>query len=117
MDWCPNYYSFLVNSQKFTYSVPTESPTLTPKTDQITQLDQPWNVIVFDDPVNLMEYVTKVIMKIFGYPKQKAEVMMIEVHEKGRSIVWSGSKELAELYVQQLHQAQLTAGMDKSNDW
>ena len=96
--------------------MPIETPILTPKTEQLTQLDQPWNVLVYDDPVNLMEYVTKILMKIFGYPRSKAEVMMLEVHNQGRSIVWSGGKERAELYVQQLHEAQLTAGMEKSSD-
>lgn len=96
--------------------MPIETPILTPKTDLSTRLDQPWNVIVYDDPVNLMEYVTKIIIKIFGYPKAKAETMMMEVHTKGRSVVWSGAKERAELYVQQLHQAQLTAGMEKPSD-
>lgn len=96
--------------------MPVETPILTPKTDQVTELDQPWNVIVYDDPVNLMEYVTKMLMKIFSYPKGKAETMMMEVHNLGRSVVWSGGKERAELYVQQLHEAQLTAGMEKSND-
>jgi len=95
--------------------MPTESPVITPQTDQLTQLDTPWNVIVYDDPVNLMEYVTKVLMKIFGYPKGKASAMMMEVHNLGRSIVWSGEKERAELYVQQLHQAQLSAGMEPAN--
>lgn len=93
--------------------MPVETPILTPQTDQHPQLDQPWNVIVYDDPVNLMEYVTKMLMKIFGYSKSKAELMMMEVHEQGRSVVWSGGKERAELYVQQLHEAQLTAGMEK----
>ena len=96
--------------------MPTESPVFTPQTDLLTELDQPWNVIVYDDPVNLMEYVTKILMQVFGYPKKKATSMMMEVHNLGRSIVWSGEKERAELYVQQLHQAQLSAGMEKDSD-
>jgi len=95
--------------------MPTESPVITTKPDLLTEQDKPWNVIVYDDPVNLMEYVTKVLMKIFGYPKGKATSMMMEVHNLGRSIVWSGEKERAELYVQQLHQAQLTAGMEPAD--
>lgn len=96
--------------------MPTESPTIIPKTEILTELDQPWNVIIHDDPVNLMNYVTKIIMKIFGYPKEKAEIMMLEVHEQGRSVVWSGGKERAELYVQQLHSYQLSASMEKASD-
>ena len=65
--------------------------------------DIPWNVIVHNDPINLMDYVTKVFMKVFGFAREKAEVHMLEVHQKGRSIVWSGARERAELYVQQLH--------------
>ncbi len=95
--------------------MPIETPILTPQTEKSIQLDEPWNVIVYDDPVNLMEYVTKVIVKIFNYSREKAEVMMLEVHNEGRSVVWSGNKEIAELYIQQLHQAQLTAGMEQAS--
>jgi len=90
------------------------APLTTPQTDQNVALDHPWSVIVYDDPVNLMDYVTKVIQNIFGYPSAKAETMMHEVHNNGRSVVWSGEKERAELYVQQLQEAQLTAGMEQS---
>jgi len=95
--------------------MPVDVPVSTPKTDLLTELDQPWNVIIYDDPVNLMDYVTKMIMKIFGYPEGKASLMMMEVHNHGRSIVWSGEKERAELYVQQLHEVQLTAGMEQAD--
>jgi len=91
-----------------------ESPSIGTETKQETQLNVPWNVIVHDDPVNLTEYVTKMLMKIFGYNESKAEQMMMEVHQQGRSIVWTGGRERAELYVQQLHQAQLTASMEQS---
>jgi len=91
-----------------------ESPSIGTERQQETQLDQPWNVLVHDDPVNLTEYVTKMLMKIFGYNETKAEQMMLEVHHKGRSIVWTGGRERAELYVQQLHQVQLTASMEQS---
>ncbi len=77
-------------------------------------LDIPWNVIVHNDPINLMDYVTKVLMKIFGFPKKKAEIHMLEVHQKGRSIVWSGAREKAELYVQQLHEHLLLATIAKA---
>ena len=70
-------------------------------------------MIVHDDPVNLMGYVTWVFMKIFGYDEKKATVLMREVHEQGRSVVWSGQRERAELYVQQLHAHQLKATMEK----
>jgi ATP-dependent Clp protease adaptor protein ClpS len=77
-------------------------------------LDVPWNVIVHNDPINLMSYVTMVFMRVFGYPREKAERHMLEVHHKGRSLVWSGGHEQAEHYVQQLHSYQLLAQMEKS---
>src|SRR5271157_2337087 len=77
-------------------------------------LGTPWNVIVHNDPINLMSYVTMVFMRVFGYPRPRAETLMLEVHNKGRSLVWSGGREHAELYVQQLHGYQLLATMEKS---
>jgi ATP-dependent Clp protease adaptor protein ClpS len=77
-------------------------------------LATPWNVIVHNDPVNLMSYVTMVFMRVFGYPRAKAEMHMLEVHTKGRSLVWSGGREHAELYVHQLHGYQLLATLEKS---
>ncbi len=77
-------------------------------------LDIPWNVVVHNDPINLMEYVTKVFIAVFGFTRQKAEVHMLEVHEKGRSIVWSGARERAELYVQQLHSHLLLSTIEQA---
>ena len=77
-------------------------------------LDQPWNVVVHDDPVNLMDYVTWVFMKVLGMPKPLAEKRMLEVHEQGRSVVWSGGREEAELYAQQLQAHQLQANLEKA---
>lgn len=90
-----------------------DSDTLT-LTRTTPSVDVPWNVIVHDDPVNLMEYVTFVLMKIFGYEESRAQEMMMEVHKKGRSLVWSGTREKAEFYVQQLHAHQLKATMEKA---
>ncbi len=77
-------------------------------------LDVPWNVVVHNDPINLMEYVTKVFMKVFGFPREKAEVHMLEVHHLGRSIVWTGVRERAEFFVQQLHSYLLLATIERS---
>ncbi len=79
-----------------------------------TSLDVPWNVIVHDDPVNLMGYVTYVLMKIFGYDEKKAAILMLQVHKQGRSIVWSGQREKAEFYVQQLQSHQLKSSLEKA---
>jgi ATP-dependent Clp protease adaptor protein ClpS len=76
-------------------------------------LDVPWNVIVFNDPINLMSYVTLVFQRVFGFPRPKAEYHMLEVHNHGRSLVWSGGREQAEHYVHQLHSYQLLAQMEK----
>ena len=78
-------------------------------------LDVPWNVVVHNDPINLMEYVTKVFMTVLGFSRQKAEVHMLEVHEKGRSLVWSGARERAEFYVQQLHSYLLLATIEQAH--
>src|SRR5262249_7449048 len=77
-------------------------------------LSTPWNVIVHNDPINLMSYVTMVLMRVFGYSRSKANRMMLEVHHQGRSLVWSGGHEQAEHYVHQLHGFQLLATMEKS---
>jgi ATP-dependent Clp protease adaptor protein ClpS len=78
-----------------------------------SETELPWNVIVHNDPVNLMSYVTMVFQRVFGYPRDKAEKHMLEVHHNGRSILWSGVRERAELYVQQLHGYLLLATIEK----
>ena len=89
--------------------------TLTEKQSQtIASLDVPWNVVVRNDPINLMSYVTLVFQKVFGYSKERATKHMLEVHENGRSILWSGQREQAELYVQQLHGYLLLAVLEKA---
>jgi len=83
-------------------------------TETKDELSSPWNVIVHNDPINLMSYVTMVFMRVFGYARPKAETLMMEVHNQGRSLVWSGGRERAEHYVHQLHSHQLMATMEKS---
>ena len=70
--------------------------------------------IVWNDPVNLMSYVAMVFQKVFGYSRERAEKHMLEVHRDGRSIVWSGNREPAEHYVQQLHGYLLLSTLEKS---
>jgi len=81
---------------------------------QKTIAEVPWNVVVHNDPVNLMSYVTMIFQKVFGYSRERAEKHMLEVHRLGRSIVWSGARERAEFYVQQLHAHLLLATVEKS---
>ena len=77
-------------------------------------LSVPWNVVVHNDPVNLMSYVTMAFKRIFGYPTEKARKHMLEVHHNGRSIVWTGERERAEFYVQQLHSYLLLATLERT---
>ena len=96
-------------------SAVTDSDVLTEEQTKTEEsLDTPWNVVVHNDPINLMEYVAKVFMAVFAFSRQKAEVHMLEVHQKGRSIVWNGARERAELYVQQLHTYLLLATIEKA---
>ena len=87
-------------------------PTTTP--DEITQQALPWVTIVWNDPVNLMSYVTYVFQKYFGYSREKAEKLMLEVHEDGKSVVSSGTREEMERDVQAMHEYGLWATMDRS---
>ena len=90
-----------------------EAPGRETETKGEEELDVPWQVVVHNDPVNLMTYVTMVFQRVFGYPREKAERHMLEVHHKGRSILWSGVRERAEFYVQQLHGYLLLATLEK----
>jgi len=83
------------------------------RTREAEALDVPWNVVVHDDPVNLMGYVTWVFQKVFGYDEKRANRHMLEVHTAGRSIVWTGTREKAELFVAQLQAHQLTTSLEK----
>ncbi len=91
-----------------------ESDTQVLEADPEIQQDTPWHVMVYDDPVNLMTYVTKVLQQVFGYSADKASILMMEVHNAGESIVWTGGREKAELYVQQLQGFQLRASLRKA---
>jgi len=86
-----------------------------PETDLSESLSLPWLVVVHNDPVNLMSYVTMVFRRIFGWDAERARKHMLEVHTKGRSVVWSGRREQAEHYVQQLHSFLLLATLEKSS--
>ena len=91
----------------------TESPAIEQEARTKQEVDVPWQVVVHNDPINLMTYVTMVFQKVFGFTREKAEKHMLEVHQQGRSIVWSGLRERAELYVQQLHGYLLLATIER----
>jgi ATP-dependent Clp protease adaptor protein ClpS len=83
--------------------------------DVDTDTDKPWVVIVWNDPINLMSYVTFVLQKLFGYSKEKATQLMLDVHHKGRAVVSNGSRERAELDVYRLHEHGLWATMQRDD--
>ena len=86
-----------------------------PETDDLTFVDRPWVTIVWNDPVNLMSYVTFVFETYFGYARKKAEKLMLEVHHDGRSVVSTGSREEMERDVQAMHEYGLWATMQKAD--
>jgi ATP-dependent Clp protease adaptor protein ClpS len=85
----------------------------TEETEDVATPDVPWIVIVWNDPINLMSYVVFVFQKLFGYSREKATRLMLDVHHKGRAVVSSGPREQAELDVFRLHGYGLWATMQK----
>jgi ATP-dependent Clp protease adaptor protein ClpS len=86
-------------------SAPTTAPLQVdrPSADEEHERDRVWVVIVWNDPINLMSYVTYVFQKLFGYPRPKAERLMLQVHNEGKAVVSSGSRERAEADTARLH--------------
>jgi ATP-dependent Clp protease adaptor protein ClpS len=80
--------------------------------DTRTVTERPWIVIVWDDPINLMDYVVFVFQKLFGYSRAKARRLMLQVHHEGRAVVASGTKERCESDVARLHAHGLWATME-----
>lgn len=93
--------------------VETAEPSVDNQTDEVVDLSLPWIVLVWNDPINLMSYVSFVLQKLFGYPKEKADSLMMDVHEKGRAVVSNGPRERAELDVFRLHEHGLWATMQQ----
>ena len=98
----------------------TDAPTIAPVEverpvgDESAERDRVWLVIVWNDPINLMSYVTYVFQKLFGYAREKAERLMLQVHHEGKAIVSSGSREKAELDTSRLHAHGLWATMQQA---
>ena len=82
-------------------------------TDDSVDPDRPWVTIVWNDPINLMPYVTYVFQKLFGYSREKATKLMLDVHYKGRAVVSSGAREAMEFDVARLHAAGLWATLQQ----
>lgn len=78
-------------------------------------LERPWVTIVWDDPVNLMTYVTYVLMTLFGYSKERATQLMLKVHNEGKAVVSTGRREEMERDVQRLHEYGLWATLQRDD--
>ena len=86
-----------------------------PDLEEVVEVDRPWLVIVWNDPVNLMSYVTYVFQQVFGYPKRKATRLMLDVHHKGKAVVAVGAREAMEHNVEVLHGYGLWATVQHDN--
>jgi ATP-dependent Clp protease adaptor protein ClpS len=86
---------------------------LEPDTDDAVDVDTPWIVLVWNDPINLMSYVTFVLRKLFGYSKEEATKLMLQVHHEGKAVVSSGTRSEAERDVFRLHEHGLWATMQQ----
>jgi ATP-dependent Clp protease adaptor protein ClpS len=91
------------------------APEKTGATATVPAPDVPWVTIVWNDPVNLMSYVTLVFQKLLGHPRPKAEALMLDVHHKGRATVSSGPREKMEADVAKLQAAGLWATMARDS--
>ena len=96
-----------------TLEAPAEVEIREPATDEGEEYDRPWVVIVWNDQINLMAYVTLVFQKLFGYSLAKATKLMLQVHNEGKAVVASGNREKSELDVSRLHAHGLWATMQQ----
>ncbi len=91
----------------------TTTPTISPDIDEASSIDTPWVVIVWDDPVNLMDYVVFVFKDVLGLPTDEATRLMLQVHNEGKAAVYEGTRERAEFFVLQLQAHGLWASMEQ----
>ncbi len=96
-------------------AAPLEVEQVEETTEEVGATDRPWVAVVWDDPVNLMHYVTYVFQKLFGYPKPKATELMMQVHSEGRAAVSSGTRDAMENDVRRLHEAGLWATLQRDS--
>ena len=90
-----------------------DAPEAVETTEGATAEDRPWIVLVWNDPINLMSYVTFVLQKLFGYSLEKATELMLDVHHKGKAVVASDTRERAEMHVFRLHEHGLWATLQR----
>jgi len=96
-------------------ATPEATEIVRPEADEVVMLDVPWITLVWDDPVNLMSYVTFVFVEYFKYPRSKAQRLMMQVHTEGKAVVSSGTREEMERDVQAMHSYGLWATLQKSD--
>jgi ATP-dependent Clp protease adaptor protein ClpS len=94
-------------------STPAPIDVVEPDVADVTDLDTPWVVLVWNDPINLMSYVTFVLQKLFGYSKEEATTLMLQVHHEGKAVVSNGTRAEAERDVFRLHEHGLWATMQQ----
>jgi ATP-dependent Clp protease adaptor protein ClpS len=94
-----------------THTIGAPLETVEPDLDEVPDHDHPWVVIVWNDPINLMSYVTFVLQKLFGFSRARATKLMLQVHNDGKAVVSSGTREKAEHDVAMLHANGLWATM------
>jgi len=92
-----------------------EAPVEIPVGEHDVEQDKPWMVIVWNDPVNLMSYVVLVLQKLFGYSRDKATTLMLQVHHEGKAVVSDGPREKCEIDVARLHAYGLWATMQRDS--
>jgi ATP-dependent Clp protease adaptor protein ClpS len=96
-------------------TAPKSKPAVRTRKKTVPERVAPWRVVVLNDPVNLMTYVVLVFKRVFGFDDATARKHMLEVHERGRSVVWTGEREKAEMYAHTLQTWQLTAHIEKGD--
>lgn len=95
---------------------PAPAEIANPRLGELVELESPWVTIVWNDPVNLMSYVAFVFRSYFGYTDEKATELMLAVHEEGKAVVSSGSREEQERHVQAMHEYGLWATLQKADE-
>lgn len=97
-------------------SAPLPTPDVQEAVDLQAAPAQPWELVVWDDPVNLMSYVSRVFRTYFGYPRERAERLMLAVHHDGHAVVASGPRETMEVHAQAMHDYGLWATVRRAGD-
>lgn len=107
--------SKVIGTLRMTSAMPEATPADSALDATLGADDRPWVTVVWDDPVNLMPYVTYIFQKLFGYSKARATELMMQVHSEGKAIVSSGTKDKMEIDVHRLHEAGLWATMQRDS--